>query len=175
MDTRKVSTMPELENTACASPPCYAAEVDPLYNGAVPDAELAELLNAMLEVGRASAKALTAIAADFDQTEVTDLLTSVQRNQARFCGVLTRVLTQLGATPSDATSTFHDEVLGLTVVAERLALLNSGMAWVVGQFDATLPRVSDDELHGVLAEWREIHRGDLKDCSALLDWLAKQT
>jgi len=167
--------MPELAPTACASPPCYAAEVDPLYNGAIPDAELAELLNAMLEVGRASAKALTVIAADFDQTEVTDLLTSVQCNQARFCGVLTRVLTQLGATPSDATSTFHDEVLGLTEVAERLALLNSGMAWVVGQFDATLPRVSDDELHGVLAEWREIHRGDLKDCSALLDWLAKQT
>jgi hypothetical protein len=167
--------MPELAPTACASPPCYAAEVDPLYNGAISDAELAELLNTMLEVGRASAKALTVIAADFDQTEVTDLLTSVQCNQARFCGVLTRVLTQLGATPSDATSTFHDEVLGLTVVAERLALLNSGMAWVVGQFDATLPRVSDDELHGVLAEWREIHRGDLKDCSALLDWLAKKT
>jgi len=168
-------TMPELAPTACASPPCYAAEVDPLYNGAVSDAELAELLNAMLEVGRASAKALTAIAADFDQTEVTDLLTSVQRNQARFCGVLTRVLTQLGATPSDATSTFHDEVLGLTEVPERLALLNSGMAWVVGQFDAILPRVADDNLHGVLAEWREIHRGDLKDCSALLDWLAKRT
>ena len=93
--------MPELEPTACASPPCYAAEVDPLYNGAIPDAELAELLNTMLEVGRASAKALTAIAADFDQTEVTDLLTSVQRNQARFCGVLTRVLTQLGANPSE--------------------------------------------------------------------------
>jgi len=167
--------MPELAPTACASPPCYADEVDPLYNGALSDAELAELLNAMLEVARASAKALTVIAADFDQTEVTDLLTSVQCNQARFCGVLTRVLTQLGATPSDATSTFHDEVLGLTEVAERLALLNSGMAWVVGQFDATLPRVSDDELHGVLAEWREIHRGDLKDCSALLDWLAKQT
>ena len=103
----------------------------------------------MLEVGRASAKALTAIGADFDQTEVTDLLTSVQRNQARFCGVLTRVLTQLGATPSNATSTFHDEVLGLAEVAERLALLNSGMAWVVGQFDTTLPRVTDDEIHGV--------------------------
>ena len=167
--------MPELQPTACASPPCYAAEVDPAYNGAVSDAELAELLNTMLEVGRASAKALTAIGADFDQTEVTDLLTSVQRNQARFCGVLTRVLTQLGATPSDATSTLHDEVLGLTEVAERLALLNSGMAWIVGQFEATLPRVSDDELHGVLTEWREIHRSDLKDCSALLDWLAKQT
>jgi hypothetical protein len=166
--------MPELQNTACASPPCYAAEVDPLYNGAVSDTELAELLNAMLEVGRASAKALTAIAADFDQTEVTDLLTAVQRNQARFCGVLTRVLTQLGANPSDATSTFHDEVLGLTEIAERLALLNSGMAWVVGQFDATLPRVTDDQLHGVLAEWREIHRTDLKDCSALLEWLAKR-
>jgi len=149
--------------------------VDPLYNGAIPDAELAELLNSMLEVGRASAKALTAIAADFDQAEVTDLLTSVQRNQARFCGVLTRVLTQLGATPSDVTSTLHDEALGLTEVAERLALLNSGMAWVVGQFDATLPRVTDDERHAVLAEWREIHRGDLKDCTALLDWLAKQT
>jgi hypothetical protein len=133
--------MPELQNTACASPPCYAAEVDPLYNGAVSDTELAELLNAMLEVGRASAKALTAIAADFDQTEVTDLLTSVQ---------------------------------GLAEIAERLALLNSGMAWVVGQFDATLPRVTDDQLHGVLAEWREIHRTDLKDCSALLEWLAKR-
>ena len=100
--------MPELQNTACASPPCYAAEVDPLYNGAVSDTELAELLNAMLEVGRASAKALTAVGAEFDQTEVTDLLTSVQRNQARFCGVLTRVLVQLGATPSNDTSTFHD-------------------------------------------------------------------
>jgi nitronate monooxygenase len=81
----------------------------------------------------------------------------------------------LGATPSDATSTFHDEVLGLSQVAERLALLNSGMAWIIGQFDATLPRVTDDERHALLAEWREIHRGDLKDCTALLDWLAKQT
>jgi hypothetical protein len=167
--------MPELQTTACASPPCYAAEVDPLYNGAMPDAELAELLNAMLEVGRASAKALTAIVAEFDQTEVTDLLTAVQRNQARFCGVLTRVITQLGGVPSDTTSTFHDEVLGLAAVAERVALLNSGMAWIVGQFDSALPRITDDELHGVLAEWREIHRADLKDCSALLDWLAKQT
>jgi len=167
--------MPELAPTVCASPPCYANEVDPLYNGAVSDAELAELLNSMLEVGRASAKALTVIAADFDQTEVTDLLTSVQRNQARFCGVLTRLITQLGANPSNATSTFHDEILGLTEIAERLALLNSGMAWVVGQFDATLPRVTSDELHGALAEWREIHRGDLKDCTALLDWLATQS
>jgi len=166
--------MPELQTGAYASPPCYASEVDPLYNGAMPDSELVELLNAMLEVGRASAKALTAIVAEFDQAEVTDLLTSVQRNQARFCGVLTRVITQLGGVPSNTTSTFHDEVLGLTAVAERLALLNSGMAWVVGQFDSALPRVACDELHGVLAEWREIHRADLKDCSALLDWLAKQ-
>ena len=166
--------MPELQPTACASPPCYAGEVDPAYNGAVSDAELAELLNTMLEVGRASAKALTAIGAEFDQTEVTDLLTSVQRNQARFCGVLTRVLVQLGASPSNATSTFHDEVVGLGEVAERLALLNSGMAWVIGQFDATLPKIADDQLHGVLSEWREIHRNDLKDCSELLDWLARQ-
>ena len=40
--------MPELQPTACASPPCYAGEVDPAYNGAVSDAELAELLNTML-------------------------------------------------------------------------------------------------------------------------------
>ena len=88
--------------------------------------------------------------------------------------MLTRVLVQLGASPSNATSTFHDEVVGLGEVAERLALLNSGMAWVIGQFDATLPKIADDQLHGVLSEWREIHRNDLKDCSELLDWLARQ-
>ncbi|UEM04854.1 DUF6306 domain-containing protein [Skermanella rosea] len=172
--------MSDLETASCASPPCYASEIDPAYSGRaqvvdpIPEAELATLLNAMLEVGRASAKALTALLAEFEQQEATDLLASVQRDQARFCGVLTRIVTQLGDTPSGATSSFHDEVLGLEAVAERLALLNGGMAWVISQFDATLPRVASDELCGVLADLREVHRADLKDCEALLDWLAAQ-
>lgn len=172
--------MSDLDTAGYASPPCYASEVDPAYAGRVEvlepisDAELAQLLNTMLEVGRASAKALTALLAQFEQREVTDLLTSVQRNQARFCGVLTRIVTQLGETPSNDTSSFHDEVLGLEALAERLALLNGGMAWVVSQLDATLPRVGSDELCGVLADLREVHRTDLKDCETLLDWLASQ-
>lgn len=172
--------MSDLEPASCASPPCYASEIDPAYSGRaqvvdpIPEAELASLLNAMLEVGRASAKALTALLAEFEQQEAIDLLASVQRDQARFCGVLTRIVTQLGETPSGVTSSFHDEVLGLEAVAERLALLNGGMAWVVSRFDATLPRVASDELCGVLADLREVQRADLKDCEALLDWLAGQ-
>ncbi|WP_158044169.1 DUF6306 domain-containing protein [Skermanella pratensis] len=172
--------MSDLETASYASPPCYASELDPAHSGRapvvdpLPDADLAQSLNAMLEVGRASAKILTALLAEFEQREVTDLLASVQRNQARFCGILTRIVTQLGDTPSGVTSSFHDEVLGLEALAERLALLNGGMAWVISQFDATLPRVASDELCGVLADLREVHRADLKDCEALLDWLASQ-
>jgi len=87
---------------------------------------------------------------------VIDLLSSVQRNQSRCCGVLTRIVTQLGSGPSDATSSFHDEILGLEAVAERLALLNSGMAWTIGQLDAVLPRIQPgvhgDDIHRALAE-----------------------
>ncbi|EWY39494.1 hypothetical protein N825_06855 [Skermanella stibiiresistens SB22] len=171
--------MSELETASCASPPCLAAEIDPAYSKApiadpIADDELARRLNVMLEVGRASAKALTALVAEFEPPEATDLLMSVQRNQARFCGVLTRVVTQLGETPSHATSGLHDEVLGLDALGERLALLNGGMAWVVGQFDDTLPRVASDELCGVLADLRETHRVDLKDCETLLDWFSQR-
>jgi nitronate monooxygenase len=164
--------MVESEATGYASPACYAHEVDPTYNGAIPDAELAAVLNVVLEVERASAKALTTLVAEFDHPEVTDLLGTVQRNQSRCCGVLTRIVTQLGSAPSDATSSFHDEILGLEAVAERLALLNSGMAWVIGQLDGVLPRIPDDDLHGALKELRETHEVDLRDCSKLLDWLA---
>jgi hypothetical protein len=164
----------DAETSAYASPACFAHEVDPVYMGGIPDNELAALLNLILEVERAGAKALTALLAQFDQQEVVDLLSDVQRDHARFCGRLTRIVTHLGGTPSEATSAFHDEIVGLDGAAERLNHLISGQNWVINQIETVLPRVPNDDHHATLADMRDAHRRNVTDCGALLNWMLGQ-
>ncbi len=135
--------------------------------------ELLQFLNTMLEAERAGAKVLAALVHDGAAPEGDGLLVQVERDEARYCAMLTRLIKRLGGTPSKATGEFRDKVMALPTLPERLALLNRGQAWVARRLEEMLPRIADVELQAELTEMRDTHRANVAACGVLLDGLAE--
>jgi uncharacterized protein DUF6306 len=154
------------EEPKLASPACSMAEADPAYMGYLPDAELAERLNALLEAERAGAKVLLALMRE--HPEAAAALAPVQRDEGRYAGLLTRLVRGLGAEASTRTGDFVGKVLALDGLKARLELLNRGQAWVAKRIDEILPRLRDEGMHAELGEMRDRHRQNIAECAALI-------
>ncbi len=154
--------------TESRSPVCYAGEADPAYMGYMPDSELVDLLNTLLEAERAGARVLTALVQDHDSAEARELLRRVRRDEARYCALLTGLVERIGGTPSQATGAFRDKVLALEDRRARLGLLNRGQRWVARRLDEALPRIARDDVHAALREMRDTHLGNIDACEALV-------
>jgi hypothetical protein len=145
------------------------AEADPAYMGYLPDAELAERLNTLLEAERAGAKVLLALIRE--HPEAAAALQPVQRDEGRYAGLLTRLVRQLGGEPSPRTGDFVGKVLALEGLKTRLELLNRGQAWVAKRVEEILPRLRDDAMHAELREMRDRHHQNIADCTQLIERL----
>lgn len=160
---------PNVTPIEAASPPCFMHEVDPAYAGYLDRAELLELLNALLAGERAGAIVALEMSRKATDPDSRGLLVAVQRDEGRFCAMLSREIERLGGTPTRKVSPFRDKVLSLPGLQERLALLNRGQDWVVRRLREALPRVADNRLHEALVEMLATHERNVARCGRLLD------
>jgi nitronate monooxygenase len=102
--------------------------------------EYGGLLNLLLECERAGAKLLAAYCDELPaDSERRAWLLTVQRDEARNCAILIRLLLEAGLEPSTAVGEFYAKGLAIRGWRERLDFVNRGQAWVARRIAAALP------------------------------------
>lgn len=151
-----------------ASPACFAHEADDRCMGYADRAQLLAALNELLEAERAGARVaqrtMQQAAVGFEP-----LLRTIQRDEARWCGVLTHAIQRLGGEPSRATGAFYAKAMAIDEIPARLAFLNRGQQWVVRKLQALLPRVGAAQLQAGLGAMLAAHEANIARVAAALD------
>jgi hypothetical protein len=158
------------DNEAAAdagSPACSMHEADDGYMGYVTKDELVAFLNELLEAERAGARVTLESARDASNRPFAELMLTIQRDEARWCAMLSRQLKALGAVPSTQTGAFYDKAMAIADFRDRLAFLNRGQGWVVRKLREALPRVRDDGLHRDLADMLQSHEANIAFAEAV--------
>jgi nitronate monooxygenase len=133
-------------------------------------AELAALLNTLLEAERAGAKVVAAYLSEQAIAERgTTTLLPIQRDESHNCVVLIGLLRHIGAIPSRATGNFLQMALAVQGDRERLVFLNRGQAWVARRIGAALPRITQPRVREQLQEMRESHLANIRACEQLIE------
>lgn len=151
-----------------ASSPCLAGELD--AEGRVPlcYAEIADLLNQLVEGERAGARGLIEMDSGVEDAALRELLAAVAKDEARFCAMLSHHVARLGATPSRATGVFYDKLKARETLADKLKLLDRGQSAVVKMLVDAIPRINDTALRKDLDEMRAVHVRNLERCARYL-------
>jgi hypothetical protein len=136
-------------------------EADDAYMGYADRDELVAFLNELLEAERAGARVTLESGRACESGPISDLMLNIQRDEARWCGVLSRQLKQLGAAPSTKVGAFYGKAMAIADVGERIAFLNRGQGWVVRKLREMLPRVRDDRLHAELTDMLQSHETNI--------------
>ncbi len=92
---------------------------------------------------------------------IAELMRAIQRDEARWCGMLLRHLERVGEAPSSKVGAFYGKAMAIADLGERIAFLNLGQAWVVRKLREMLPRVRDDRLHAELTEMLRSHEANI--------------
>ena len=90
----------EDEPAKFSSPACSMPEADDAYMGYAGKAELATFLSELLEAERAGSRVTLQSARAASSGPVANLMRTIQRDEVRWCAMLTRHLKALGETPS---------------------------------------------------------------------------
>lgn len=132
-------------------------------------AEIASLLNTLLEAERAGAKVVAAYASELSlDANARAKLLRIQRDESRNCASLINLLRHVGATPSPATGNFLQMALATEGDGERLAFLNRGQGWVARSISAALPRIGDPSVRKELQAMRDSHLVNIAVCERVL-------
>lgn len=144
-----------------ASPACLAHEMDDRYMGFATRGELLPALNELLEAERAGARVTLATAKDIGDGALKPLVMAIHRDEARWCGVLTRAIHQLRGAPSPKTGAFYDKAMAITDLSARLAFLNRGQGWVVRKLNRLLPTIRDEAIYADLSAMLASHERNI--------------
>lgn len=150
-----------------SSPACAMHEADDAYMGYASNDELVAALDELLEAERAGARVTLETALGAGDGPLGTLMRAIQRDEARWCAVLSHHLKALGAIPSPRVGGFYDKAMAIADLAERTRFLNRGQGWVVRKLTALLPRVRDDRLHADLGEMLRVHEANIARTDAL--------
>lgn len=167
-DLLSANVAPPDEPVQLASPACLAHEMDDRYMGYAARDELLPALNALLEAERAGARVTLATAKGLAGGDLNPLILAIHRDEARWCGVLTRAIHRLQGTPSSKTGAFHDKALAIADLPARLAFLNRGQGWVVRKLKALLPTIRDEAIHADLSAMLMSHERNIARVAARL-------
>ena len=140
-----------------SSPACAMHEADDAYMGYATPEELATFLNELLEAERAGSRVTLESANEAGSGPVGDLMTTIQRDEARWCAMLLGHIVRLGGKPTAATGAFYGKAMAIAAMSERIAFLNRGQGWVVKKLRQMLPKVRDDKLHADLEAMLQSH------------------
>lgn len=123
--------------------------------------ELLTELNELLEVERAGARVTIATAKEIAGGDLKPLVLAIHRDEARWCGVLTRAIHQLQGATSPKTGGFHNKAMAIRDLAARLAFLNRGQGWVVRKLNVLLPTIRDEAIHADLTAMLASHERNI--------------
>ncbi len=123
--------------------------------------EILPVLNKLLEAERAGARATLAIAKHVGDGSLKPLILAIHRDEARWCGVLTRAIHRFQGAPSPKTGAFYGKVMSITDLTARLGFLNRGQGWVVRKLEALLPTVRDEAIHADLTAMLASHQRNI--------------
>ena len=144
-----------------SSPACSMHEADDAYMGYAGKDELIAFLNELLEAERAGARVTLESARAAGSGAIAELMRTIQRDEARWCGMLLRHLKALGDAPSSKVGAFYGKAMAIADLGERITFLNRGQGWVVRKLREMLPRVRDNQLHTDLTEMLRSHEANI--------------
>ena len=144
-----------------SSPACSMHETDDTYMGYAGKDELIAFLNELLEAERAGARVTLESARAAGSGAIAELMRTIQRDEARWCGMLLRHLKALGDAPSSKVGAFYGKAMAIADLGERITFLNRGQGWVVRKLREMLPRVRDNQLHTDLTEMLRSHEANI--------------
>lgn len=149
-------------NNPPSSPPCYAPDTDPAYQGYYTNEEIIERLQPLLEAERAGTRISRETAADTTaQPAIHDLINALEVDESRYCSLLLAQIRRLGGTPSTRTGDFYEKCMAVMDLPSRLEFLNRGQGWVVRKLNELMPRIQDPELLAALREMRDTHEANV--------------
>ena len=93
--------------------------------------ELIIFLNELLEAERAGARVTLESARAAGDGPIAELMRTIQRDEARWCGMLLRPLERAGQEPSSKVGAFYGKAMAIADLGERITFLNRGQGWVV--------------------------------------------
>lgn len=127
----------------------------------VSQSELVAFLNELLEAERAGSRVTARTARDIDDDDLKRLIADIQRDEAKWCGVLVKALKTLDGAPSTQVGAFYDKAMAIDDLSARLAFLNRGQGWVARKLRDMLPRIGDAGIQGDLAEMLAAHERNI--------------
>jgi hypothetical protein len=136
-------------------------QADEAYMGYAGKDELVAFLNELLEAERAGARVTFETARAAGNAEIAELMRAIQRDEARWCGMLLRHLKALGNQPSSKVGAFYGKAMAIADLSERITFLNRGQGWVVRKLREMMPRVRDNQLHTDLTEMLQSHEANI--------------
>lgn len=139
------------------SPACSMHELDDVQLGFAGKPEIVAFLNLLLEAERAGAAVARRSATSAGSVPLGPLLKDVQRDELRWCRMLTRNLRLLGESPSKSVGSFYGKAMAIDALPERVKFLNRGQGWVVRRLNEMLPRIQDQRLHADLLDMLRAH------------------
>jgi hypothetical protein len=152
-----------------SSPACSMHEADEAYMGYAGKDDLIAFLNELLEAERAGARVTLESARAAGSGAIAELMRTIQRDEARWCGMLLRHLKALGDEPSSKVGAFYDKAMAIADLGERITFLNRGQGWVVRKLREMLPRVRDNQLHSDLTEMLQSHEANIALVTEVVD------
>jgi hypothetical protein len=144
-----------------SSPACSMHGADDVYMGYADKNELIIFLNELLEAERAGARVTLESARAVGDGPIAELMRTIQRDEARWCGILLRHLERAGQAPSSKVGAFYGKAMAIADLGERITFLNRGQGWVVRKLREMLPRVRDNQLHTDLTEMLRSHEANI--------------
>ena len=159
-----LSTAPRLPDalvTEPASPVCYASDSDDLYAGYASREELIAFCNLLLEAERAGARITARTAVESRDEPIRELLRAIHRDEAACCAMLLKWINRLSGEVSARTGDFYEKCLAIPDLAERIAFINRGQAWVARKLREMLPKIRDDAMHADLTAMLRIHETNI--------------
>lgn len=129
--------------------------------------ELLAALNELLEAERAGARVAMETAREITAPDLAALVQDIHKDEVRWCGMLTRTINAMPATPSAATGAFWGKAMAIPDVQERLKFLNRGQAWVVRKLQALIPRIGDPAVRAELNTMLDAHHHNIHRVEAL--------
>jgi nitronate monooxygenase len=142
----------------------------------MPVTELVGLLNTLLEAERAGAKVLAAFMDEYPRdTPAWRQLAAVQRDEAKNCATLIKLVHRLGGKPSEATGDFLAKALAVQGRVARLQFLNRGQGWVARKIGEALPQVEQGFVCGALFAMQESHLLNIESCEAFVATLEEES
>ena len=137
--------------------------------------ELLAALNELLEAERAGARVTSQTAAEVTEPPVRQLVAHICQDEARWCGMLTKAIQSLGATPTRRTGAFYEKAMAIADLSQRMVFLNRGQGWVVRKLQALLPGVRDERIRNDLITMLVSHEENIRRVAERLSATADRT